>query len=252
MKIIQIDDFFLGLIKSVLAYPAVPEELHLEDDEIKQFCLFPALEVYFNKFPLLSYTELDQASVEQKIAFPDDDTYGVRHASITGKAGYGRKQGSSTDFWQVVRYNRQFIGNRKFIQGKNGRFFNPEGLRFNYIMEQNLIDSLINQGETFKYVVDYVNRQLISMSSVNARISIAWAKRSDDFSQVKQTQRMNVIKLAQAYLLRHLAYLGSMMIDSTSEKQINVDALQSNAERLENSVIEFWDSIPDTIVLTAR
>ena len=250
--VIQVSDFFLGLIKSVLAYPAVPEELHLEDDEVKQFCLFPALEMYYNKFPIITYTELDQASVEQKISFPNDMVYGVKHASVTGKAGYGRKQGGSSDFWQVVRYNRQFIGNRKFIQGKNGRYFNPEGLRFNYIMEQNLTDSMINQGDTFKYIVDEVNKQLFSMSSINARISIAWAARSNNFDDVKQTQRMNVVKLAQAYLLRHLAYLGSMMIDTTSEKQINVDALQSNAERLETQVVEFWDSIPDILVLTSR
>lgn len=250
--IIQINDFFLGLIKSVLAYPAVPEELHLEDDEIKQFCLFPALELYYNKFPIIEYTDENQASVEQKIPFPDDMTYGVRHASVTGKSAYGRKQGSSSDFWQVVRFNRQFIGSRKFIQGRNGRFFNPEGLRYNYIMEQNMVDSLINQGETFRYVVDYQNRQLLTFSSIVARITVAWAKRSNDFSHVKETQRMNVIKLAQAYLLRHLAYLGSMMVDSTSEKQINVDALQSNADRLESSVIELWDSIPDVIALTVR
>jgi hypothetical protein len=80
-------------------------------------------------------------------------------------------------------------------------------------------------------------------------LDITWAKSSADFSKIKPTQLMNVIKLSQAYLLRHLSYLGSMMSDNNSEKQLNVDALNTNAERLETEVMELWKEFPDVTTI---
>jgi hypothetical protein len=42
-----------------------------------------------------------------------------------------------------------------------------------------------------------------------------------------------------------------MLNDNSSEKQINTDALNSNAERLESEVYDLWKEFPDIVSLRA-
>lgn len=127
--------------------------------------------------------------------------------------------------------------------------FNPNGLRYNFIAERQMIDAITNNLETFRHVVNYSKKSISVYTSVVAQLLIVWAKTSNNFNDIKPTQLLNVIKLSQAYLLRHLSYLGSMLNDNSSEKQINTDALNTNAERLENEVYELWKEFPDIVTL---
>lgn len=248
-KVLQINDNHLALIKSVLAYPVV-QNVQLSDDEVKLYAISPAMYHYFLKFPIPVYEQTVQETNEMEISFPDDDTIGVLDVRTVGKTGFGQRQGNSSDFWQVVRFNQQFTGNRlRSLNYRGNNMFNPNGLRYNFIAERQMIDAMTNNLETFRHIVNYSKKSISVYSSVVAQLLIVWAKTSNNFNDIKPTQLLNVIKLSQAYLLRHLSYLGSMLNDNTSEKQINIDALNTNAERLETEVYDLWREFPDIVTL---
>lgn len=249
-KVVKIEEPELSLIKSVLGYPVV-DSIAISDDEVKQFCITPALYQYFIKFPIPVFEQRNQQTTEEIIPFLDDETIGLLDIRTTGKTGFGQRMGNSSDFWQVVRFNMQYATNRGRTLNRGGvpGFYNPNGLRYHYLNERQFIDSLTNSQETFRYTINYSERTVAVFSTVVAMLDITWAKISGDFGKIKPTQVMNVIKLCQAYLLRHLSYLGSMMSDNNSEKQLNIDALNSNAERLENEVYELWKEFPDVVAI---
>lgn len=248
-EIIKISDFYLNQVKSVLAYPVVPE-VHLYDNEIKQLAVWPALYEYFLKFPIQVPEQMIQEVAEMSVPFPDDYTIGLIDLRTVGKTGFGTKQGSNSDFWRVVRFNQEFRGS-KFRSGRKGSLYgiNPEGLKYNFIAQQQMIDAMTNNLDTFRHEVNYTTKTITVFSTVNAQLLIIWAKTSNDFEQIKPTQRLNVLDLAKANLLRHLASMGSMLTDNGAEKQINVDSLRSEADRIETKVRELWNNIPDVVAL---
>lgn len=247
-KLINIQETHLNLIMSVIGYPVI-ERVQLTQDEVKQYAVYPAMYEYFLKFPLPIYEQYNQTTVEEIYDFPDDDTIGVLDVRTVGKTGFGQRSGNNSDFWQVVRFNQQFTGNRlRSLNYRGNNMFNPNGLRYNFINERQMVDAFTNNLETFRHLVDYNSRQVSVYSSVVAQLIIVWAKTSNDFNKIKPTQLINVVNLSQAYLLRHLANLGSMLSDNAAEKQINFDALKSEAERLETKVYELWKEFPDVAV----
>lgn len=245
---IQIDDKYLNQVKSVLAHPLLSENLYLSDEEIKEYSIFPALYRYYIKFPIQESVQLLQNTTEMVIPFPDDETIGVIDVRTVGKTGFGTRQGSNSDFWRVVRYNQEFRGAR-FRSTRSNRSFNPEGLKYMFMAQQQMIDAMTNNLETFRHEVNYAEKKVYVFSTVVAQLLIVWAKMSYDFNKVKPTQIFNVIDLSKAYLLRHLATVGSLITDQSSEKQINSDALNSLAERLEDKVFELWNEFPDVVAL---
>lgn len=247
-EVVNIKPYHLNLIKAVLAHPVVDENIHLTDEEILQYCVSPALFKYFLKFPIQVPEQQFQNVTEMVFPFPDDDTIGLVDCRTVAKTGFGMKQGSNSDFWRVVRFNQEY----KTMAYRSGKFqqgFNPNGLKYNFIAQQQMIDAMTNNLDTFRHEVNYAAKTVTVFSTVNAQILFVWAKTSNDFNMIKPTQILNVITLAKAELLRHLASLGRMMIDNGSEKQINVDGLESQADKIEQPVLDLWASIPDIVAL---
>lgn len=245
MKIIKIDDFYLNQIKSILAYPIV-EMVHLDDEQIKQFCIWPAMYRYFLKWPIQVENQIIHASTEMIIPFPDDDTIGLIDLRTVGKTGLraGTPNGQNSRFWDIIQYNQNL---KVKISDRN---LNPEGLKYLTIMQQNLIGSISNFSDTFSHEVNYSERNIrVFSTSVNAQLLFTWAKTSNNFGMIKPTRILDVIELSKSYLLRHLASVGSMLSDSGSEKQINVDALNSRADTIEEKITTLWQDFPDIIAL---
>ena len=140
-KIIQISVPEIQMIKSVLGYPVV-DSIAISDDEVKQFCVAPALYQYFIKFPMPVFEQRNQQVAEEIIYFPDDETLGLLDIRTTGKTGFGQRMGNSSDFWQVVRFNMQYATNRARTQNRGGipGFYNPNGLKYHYLNERQFID----------------------------------------------------------------------------------------------------------------
>jgi hypothetical protein len=246
MSIVSIDSQWLNLIKSVLAYPNV-DELLLTDDQIKDYAIYPSLQKYFKKFPIV--IEQSQSIIgETNIDFPDDYTYGVVDARIVDVGLIGGVGGS---FWDVVAfqsYNNSYIASKTSgAYGKKG--YNPSGLIYQRDVQRQTLKSQQNLYTTLKTRVDYANKRLIAYSSITGTLNISWAKYSDDFDDVQYEYRMDVIKLAQAELMLHLANSAAILVDSALDVTINVDHLKQSATDMFAEVKEDWDQIPTIILL---
>jgi hypothetical protein len=239
---IVIEDQYLNLIKKVIASPMV-STLLLDDEEIKDLCIFPALQRYFTKFPL---REEYQTSIngEMSVAFPDDYTFGVLDARVVD---IGLLPGSGTSFWDLVIFqmSTSTTATIKGVGAYGVKGYNPSQLMQQRDMERYRFKSQQNMYTTIKTRVDTENRRLIVYSSITGALNITWAKYSDDFANVKFERRDDVIKLCQAELLDHLSDSASILSDSGLEININIDALKTRATDLKEKIQEKWDAIPD-------
>jgi len=243
---INISEKHLQLIKVVAAFPEA-NSLLLDDDQIKDLCVAPALMKYFTKFPI---TTCQQIAVCEEIVidFPDDYTYGVVDARVTDT---GLALGTGTSYWDLIAY--QNTGSGLASGGAYGiKGYNPNGIRQQRDIQRQALKSYQNQYATIKTRVSDSEKKLYIYSSVQGKASITWAKFSEDFeSDVKYARKMDVIKLCRANLLYHLADTSGILTDSALEVTINSDALKTRASELESEVMELWDAFQDVLFLHA-
>jgi len=241
-RIINIDQDDIKLIKSVLGYPAV-DNIILTDEQIIDLCLYRAMLKYFEFFPMQErFSKVSQ--YETIVDFPND-VYGVLDARYVGKDGYGTNRTSST-FLDIVRY--QSMGSGGYAKGSFGTPYGFGGNEYNYLNNKLHRNSLMQSNETFKIYIDRSNRKVVAYSTMRATLNITWAKTSNDFNDIKFEEKLKVIDLSSAYLLRQLSDTGSIMEDNDSSKKLNISELKSRAEELERPILEYWQSIPSIFI----
>jgi hypothetical protein len=246
---VSIDDHTLTRIKAIIGSPFIDEELTLNDEQIKSYCLIPAFEVFFSKFPLY---QIDQFSIvgEGSWDFPTDNTFGVLDCRTVNKVE-GQTTGGGSNFWSLYVHSRTF-GKNTWNRSSYGTGYNYNGLNDQWDMKLQALETMNNRLGTFKYRVDYENRKLIAYSSINCMLAIKWAKYSYNIKNVKFTLRPFYIKLAQWYLLSHLVDTASLATeDENTTSRIDVDKLQTKADKLKEDIDKMIETYPDVILLRA-
>jgi hypothetical protein len=242
---IIMDQGDLNQVKKVLAYPSVPNVL-LFDEEIKQLCVLPAMTKYFSKFPIPKRDQVNFNSYIE-VDFPDDLTFGILDLRTTNKLSATGSVNSS--FWEIVKYRNLYGTTNTRWNGQYGTKYNFNGYMQNLITKRQVYDTLSNDA-TYAYNVNYPDRKVEVFASSQCDLTMTWAKYSNNFNDVKYTYKYDVIELAQAYLLLHLADTGGMVSDSDLTKQINTEALKTRANEMIDKVMkEKWELIPDVILL---
>jgi len=240
---ILISNTYLNQIKSVLAYPSSSNIL-LTDSQIKDLCIAPAMREYFTRFPLKQFEEYS-FSEQLILDFPDSSTFGVLDLRVVEK---GLLASTGTSFWDVIRY--QLTGINLSGGTYNQRYYNPNGLNYQKLTQLQQMQSLNNAFMNFNFNVDYENKKVYIYGNSSGKVNITWAKYGNDFdNQVKYNFKNDVIKLAQAKLLYHLADTASIVSDSNLELSINADALKARASELETKILEKWEQYPKVLVL---
>lgn len=241
---IFIDDTWMHQIKKIVAYPKV-DELILSDDEIKEYAIYPAMMQYFTKFPLKVYQE---SSIAQQaiISFPDDYTYGVLDCRIVD---VGMMSGQGGSFWDIVA-NQMMGGQYGNGTGAYGiKNYNPSGALQMRTLQRQALKSQMNSMITLKYFVDQKEKTVTAYTNGSGKLNITWAKWSNYFDDVIFERRLEVVQLAQSYLLTYLADLTSIVTDSALDISVNADSLRTRAQELYSSVIDTWKEFPDIILV---
>jgi hypothetical protein len=243
---IIIDDTWMNQIKKVVTFPFSSKEILLTDQQIKEYCVFPALEKYFNKFPKRLIQELGvSVNSEAVIPFPNAYVYGVVDARVVGK---GMLLGNAASFWDMIAFNN-LMGRTNRGSGMYGALgYSPNGLKQSVMNQRWEIGSLSNMMTTTIRVEEDERILYVSCSS-SGKLDVTWALRSDNFSDVKQVYRWDVIALAQSYYLSAIADSAGMLQNSMLEISINVDALKTKASDLLEKVETKWTAIPDILVI---
>lgn len=239
---ISISDEWLLQVKKVLAYPKI-DTLILTDDQIKQFAVFPALTQYFTRFPIKSTVEIYSNDL-YTVPFPDAYTFGLLDCRVVDIGTIG---GTGSSFWDIIAYQRMGILGNVRSYGKRG--YNPNALYQQRLMLQQAMKSQQNLLVTIKFNVDYPNRKVIVYSSTTGKINITWAKYSDSFDDVLYQRKLDVIQLAQASLLDHVADTFGIISDNSLDININVEALRTRASDLRKEIEEKWMEFPSIILL---
>lgn len=238
-----ISDYWLNHVKKVLAYPSV-ENIILTDDEIKAYCVYPALREYFTKFPIRETTEHElSTSDDTEIDFDDADTFGIIDARVVGKETIS---GSGASFWDLVYYNQMGLSP---MRGSSYGLpkYNPNG-RKQAIQNNKLATSSQANEATFDIRIDYNNSQIIIHTNSHGKANITWAKMSSDFNDIRFVFKMDVIELSQSYLMEHLA-MATGIINTNIEISVNSDLLLSESKEIKERIREKWASYPDIIVI---
>jgi len=242
---ILIADNWLKQVKKVLAYPSLDKAI-LSDDEIIDYCVHPALVAFFTKFPLKTTTQ-QGINGEVVINFPDIYTIGVMDVRVVD---IGLIYGTGTSFWDLVSYNVMGAsGSMNPGQMFGAKGYNPNSLWQQRMFQRQVAKSLQNQNATIKARVNPYEKKVYIYSSISGTLNIIWAKYSVNFDDIKFERKYDVIKLAQAYLLEHLADTTSILNDSNLDITVNADTLKTRATELKTEVKELWDQFPDIVFL---
>jgi len=242
---ITISDMHLNQIKSAIAFPSV-DNVILTDDEIKDFCIRPALRDYFTKFPKKAVlTGSLTTSGEVEIAFPDDLTFGVVDARITDKLS--NDSANTGNFWELASFNKYGLSARKRTYGIEG--YNPNFLRQQKITEMQAERSVRDNVEAIRIKVDTDNSVVSFFTNQTCKYFIEWAKWSRNFDDVKFQRINDVIKLCQANVKEQLADTVGLVTNASLDITINADELRSQASELRDPIIEKWAEFPDMTLI---
>ncbi|KKM07552.1 hypothetical protein LCGC14_1732810, partial [marine sediment metagenome] len=198
---ISTDDF--NEILTIVGFPIIAvTDLGLSDENIKKLLIFPAMRTYFRFFPIQVESEHEIGTTTFEIAFPDSYTFGVVDARLN-----------------TARYRGLAITGSPFLNAQNigvaQRHRGMYGTRNNYeftlvrSMENLERQSIIDTNKAFKIKIDEGAQTVSGFSNVTGRLSITWAKYSQDFSDVSFNKFDDVKQLAQANILEYLGMLRS-------------------------------------------
>lgn len=244
--LIDIPPEFLRQIKLPMAYPLL-ENIILSDEQIKEFCVYPAYEAYFTKFPVEEeYEQFVTGGVEVTIDFPDEDTFGVLDARFVDKAGRATGSASGASYLSLIRWQNSPAYQSSY-RGTLGTGLNFNGLNQAYQAQEQFRDSWIEHYNSSYIRPNYQTRKIELYTNMTSTFYVMWAKTSNHWKDIRWQFQRDVIKLAQSHLLRHLSDFAS--IESNSEQAINVetDKLKEKADELKEEVMSKWNEIPDMI-----
>ena len=252
------DDGWLRQIKKVIAFPGV-ENILLDqgksgrnaDDELKEFALWPAMFQYFRKFPKKNRQEYTIQD-ELILPFPNVYTFGACEANIVEKFG---STSTASSFWDIIRFQSLYGGGTGSLSagrglGSYGSKNNFNGLRQSYLQNRQVAQTYTNMYNTFKVYINDADRQIEAYLSVSAKFVVTWAEYSNNFDDIKHSEKLFVIKLAQSYLLFHLAESAQLLDDGQLDKKINFEAIKTRAQELYDEVVtNYWNTMPDIVYL---
>lgn len=234
----------LNRIKKVLVYPKA-QQIILNDPEIKELCIFPAMEEYFAKFPIKTFSShVMGAGAELDLDFPESFTFGATDIRFVGKEGSSGAGGSS--FWDIYKHKMSRGGIYGGAYGTNFNFGSNRTV--NQEQAKQTMHTVSNIG-TFRRRVDLAARKVRLFANASCTANITWAKYSLNFSDVKFERINDVIWLCQANLLEHFAQTTQIVSDNNAAKTIDASTIMSNADTLRSRVMEKWEQIPDMIVI---
>ena len=242
---IDISDEKLQLIKSVQGFPVENEVFLLTDDQIKQFCVEPALRQYFAKFPKIIQTSQNISySEEISVDYYNEDTYGVVDARITHQEYQDIATGGFNSFIYLAAHNQGTYKKNFGIKG-----YNPNSLSQASEFAYQALRSRATIDRAIRIYVDVVNRKIIVFSNRSGKLLISWALYSENFSDVRFNYIQDVIELSQGYLLTHAARTTGMFQNTNMPLSINYDFMNSEGDALITKVNEKWNEIAGILLI---
>jgi len=237
---IEIEHQWLSQIKAIIGYPNL-DNFVVSDEQIKEFAIFPAMYQYFLRFPI-EHREQKSVSGHTELNFPDFFTFGIVEIRVVNKGYLNKSNLGPLDF---MIYKNMY---QPFQWGSYGSNYDFNGMSKLPIYTRELYNTLKNYAN-FNYSVDYHNRKVIVNTDRAMDLYISWAKYSLNFNDILYEFKMDVIRLAQSFLLLYLSDTFSIITDENLSRRVNVESLKSRAEDMQTKIMEKWDALAFPILL---
>lgn len=183
-----------------IGYPLLTEEdFPISFEDIARLCFQPAFDQYmrYNPFHFKTYQTV---GLSFDIPFPSVDVYGVVDSRISAYQAAGNAM--TGNFYNDVRFLSP-LG--QFAGGRNGFPINRDTL---FIQETDA-RTWVNIRKAGRLDIDEDNRLVHGSSSSGGELEMTWAVKKHDFGAVPFSKKIDVIRLAQANLLRFIGMLDS-------------------------------------------
>jgi len=243
---IHIDDMDMGEILSVIGFPSLSEEdFPFDIVDMINFAVTPAFWQFqrYNPFVYKTYQGIGQSF---QIPFPTVDDH-ENEIEVTGVVDC-----RISVYQTAATLTGNPFADFRLFDGQIMNRFNKSGLPYEKhtsFLQEIENRTWINLRKTGKYTIDRRNKQLIGHTSMVGDLEVHWAYKSIDFDDIQFTQKEDVIRLAQANVLRYVAMFDSQQQNNTS---ISFDPSHflERADKLEDSVLPKWRHRSKVVVLS--
>ena len=251
MAIIISDEDFEQIrlaVGSILTDREDGKDLLYTPDDIKKVAILPALDTYFQYFPIqTNYEVAIGGGSGLTIPFPDVNTYGVTNVSVVNRSAGNTS--STSNFWNDWAFTQLGYGaTGKGLSGGYGTGANINGSRHLRHLQRAQIDSLSNEG-TYTYNVNDEDRTVYVYSSFSGNVFLNWAKRSNDFNKINFARKKEVIKLAKGFLLKETGMVLSIIPDTGAAIDIDAGVLKETGDEYISEIMEKWELAPKIALL---
>jgi hypothetical protein len=238
-----ITDSDFNFILTRIGYPFISEDdLEISFDQIKEYCILPALHEYYKWFPL-QQTNTYSVSGSFSIDFPDVNTFSAKDVRINtarnGQSYTGNPLINST----FIRSLGSFGGSR--IYGQPYDYGMDQVYHYERIEGQSSIDKY----KAFKVYVNESDRVVEGFSNITGTLQVIWAQYDNNFSSVPFQRKKDVQKLAQAYVLR---FFGELRLQGEmNEMPVAFDGQNfvDRADDIEEQVITRWEEFTKVVMI---
>jgi hypothetical protein len=236
----------LDMIKAGMAFPLI-EEVALNDEQIINFCVRPAMDEYYRWYPVqVAFQENVESQFE--IAFPDDMTYGVVDARLNN-SGQDLQTGSYTGnrILDILVLNN--ASRNSIYGGSYGTRYNWDGMNRARMQERNVGGMQLSNRTNTRVRVDRTDRKVKGFCNMPCVLTIIWAKRQYDFSVIRFEHYRDVVELSQAFIYRQLADAVGILDMTELPVKINAQTLLEKANTKEKEIKDKWAAHTKVLVM---
>jgi len=220
-----------------MGYPVISEdELGVTVENIKNLFILPVLKnIYFNYFPIRTKVTYGITTTFE-YDFPDVNTYGVYDARINTKPYTGGAVKVLHPLINEINI-KQSTAHSQRMWGTD----NDYGYGEVRIADKLRTDARMEDIKSFSFKVNYEERKIEGYTNVYGRMTVVWAKFSENWSDIKYQREEDTIKLAQSYILRYFGNLWNMD-NAKLPSTIDPSEILSRSDDLYEEVITKWNA----------
>jgi hypothetical protein len=224
---------FLKLVKKEAGAPVLPIEI--QDDDILEYDVVPAIVEYWNKNPKTLWSTTFNVRGSATISFPTGSIgLGAYHFSTEAQT----EQAITSD-WSLLHTTKRSDGNQ-FL-----------GLLEADVIDQFHMDVSADFSNPDVFVeVDLVSEQVKAYYPMDGYLALQFyfAEDSTDVTKIPTSDVIEVVKRSGAHLLRHLMNIRSL-IEAETDVKFNTEMMRERADKLEEEVGNSWNQFSVPIAL---
>lgn len=239
---LTISDADYDRIITVIGYPITSvSDLGLTDDQVKSLLILPVLTDVFSVYFPVSEDNQYTISSSFSIDFPSAETFGVTDARL-----------NTYPYSGAVKVANPLINQLNIKSGGTGRRMwgteNDYGYSVVGSMERAERASMAQSYKGFHVKVNQTDRVLEGYTNIYGALSVTWASYTEDFNDVPHRFHMDMIRRAQAEVLRYCGRLRSQGVSDLPET-LQGRELEDEADKIIEEVEGKWQKYSKVAIL---